>query len=148
MLLRKNSLCRVDSSGNILGHSHIVIEQLDSLAQTTPTNPQKFAFFKGLNAAAVNGVLTADVTAGLAPGFYRMASINTAANHQPALVAIAQHGALDDMIYFTVSADGAAAGNGVGDGGAGAGAGAGATSSTAAAATATSSTSVRPQKSL
>ena len=87
------------SNGMINGHSHVVIEAIDSLTQTTPTDPTRFAFFKGLNAAAQNGVLTADVTAGLPAGTYRLASINTAANHQPALVAIAQHGSTDDMIY-------------------------------------------------
>ncbi|PIL34551.1 hypothetical protein GSI_03329 [Ganoderma sinense ZZ0214-1] len=92
------------SSGNIKGHSHVVIEQLPSLNSTTPTDPTEFAFFKGLNSPAdSNGHLTADVTAGLPAGAYRIASINTAANHQPALVAVAQHGALDDMVYFTVA---------------------------------------------
>jgi len=94
---------QVDASGDIIGHSHVVVESLTSLNQTVPTDPTKFAFFKGLNAAANNGILTADVTSGLAPGAYRLASINSAANHQPVLVAIAQHGTLDDMVYFTVS---------------------------------------------
>jgi len=93
------------SDGNIQGHSHVVIEALDSVTQTTPTDPSTFAFFKGLDDPAVNGQLNADVTAGLPAGAYRIASINTAANHQPVLVAIAQHGTLDDMVYFTVSDD-------------------------------------------
>ncbi|KAL5525192.1 hypothetical protein ACEPAF_9061 [Sanghuangporus sanghuang] len=93
---------QVNAQGNIIGHSHVVIEQLDSLDQTTVTDPTKFAFFKGINGAAVNGVVTADVTDGLPAGVYRMASINAAANHQPVLVAVAQHGSLDDMVYFTV----------------------------------------------
>ncbi|GJF00378.1 hypothetical protein PsYK624_166650 [Phanerochaete sordida] len=100
---------QVNSAGQIQGHSHIVIEAIDSLTSTTPTDPTKFAFFKGLNDAAQGGVLSADVTAGLPAGTYRMASINTAANHQPVLVAVAQHGAMDDMIYFTVTDNGAAA---------------------------------------
>lgn len=121
------------SSGNVQGHSHVVIEQLDSMTQTTPTDPTKFAFFKGLNDAAQGGVLTADVTSGLPAGTYRMASINSAANHQPVLVAVAQHGSLDDMVYFTVGGAGgnngaAAAGNAT------AGAGAAAASASAAAA--------------
>jgi len=99
---------QVDSNGVLIGHSHVVVEQLQALDQTTPTDPTKFVFFKGLNAAAQNGVLTADVTAGLPAGVYRLASINTAANHQPALVAVAQHGSLDDAVYFTVSDNGAA----------------------------------------
>ncbi|KAI0645366.1 hypothetical protein C8Q79DRAFT_1010336 [Trametes meyenii] len=91
----------VNAAGVIQGHSHIVIEKLTSLKQTTPLDPAGWIYFKGLNAAAVGGVLT-QVVPGLPAGTYRLASINTAANHQPALVAIAQHGALDDMVYFTV----------------------------------------------
>ncbi|EPQ61004.1 hypothetical protein GLOTRDRAFT_135580 [Gloeophyllum trabeum ATCC 11539] len=92
-----------NAAGDVQGHSHVVIEQLTSLNQTEPTDPTKFAFFKGLNAAAQNGILTADVPApGLPAGAYRLASINSAANHQPVLVAVAQHGSLDDMVYFTV----------------------------------------------
>ncbi|KAI0793331.1 hypothetical protein C8Q75DRAFT_556435 [Abortiporus biennis] len=90
----------VNSAGDIQGHSHVVIEQISSLNSKTPGDPTKFAFFKGLNAGG--SVLSADVTAGLPAGVYRAASINTAANHQPCLVAVAQHGSMDDMIYFTV----------------------------------------------
>lgn len=90
---------QVNAQGDVQGHSHIVIEAIDSLTSTAVTDPTRFAFFKGLNDAAVGGVLSADVTAGLPAGTYRLASINTAANHQPVLVAIAQHGTLDDMVY-------------------------------------------------
>ena len=92
----------LDENGDIIGHSHIVIEQIRSLTSTRVTDPTRFAFFKGLNDNAVNGELTADVTKGLPAGVYRMATINSSANHQPALVAIAQHGSLDDMIYVRV----------------------------------------------
>ena len=76
--------------------------QIPSLDSTEVSDPSKFAFFKGLNAKAENGVLTADVTNGLPAGVYRMASINSSSNHQPALVAIAQHGSLDDIVYVRV----------------------------------------------
>ena len=92
---------QLNAQGQIIGHSHVVVETLTALDQTTPTDPKKFAFFKGLNAAAVNGVLTADVTAGLPAGFYRLSSSNTAANHQPVLVPIAQRGSLDDTVYVS-----------------------------------------------
>lgn len=92
---------QLNGGGQIIGHSHVVVEKLTSLAQTTPTDPKTFAFFKGLNAAAQGGDLTADVTAGLPPAAYRLCSINSAANHQPAIVPIAQHGSLDDCVYFT-----------------------------------------------
>ena len=92
---------QVNKQGQIIGHSHVVVEALSALDQTTPTNPKKFSFFKGLNAAAVNGILTADVAAGLPAGVYKLSSINTAANHQPCLVPVAQHGSLDDAVYVS-----------------------------------------------
>ena len=88
---------QVNAQGLIKGHSHVTIQQLDSLAQTTPADPTKFVFFKGLNSVAENGVLSVVVAGGLPAGTYRIATINSAANHQPALVAVAQRGALDDM---------------------------------------------------
>ncbi|KAG2142542.1 hypothetical protein BD769DRAFT_1568337 [Suillus cothurnatus] len=95
------------TSGQIQGHAHFVIEALESLTQTTPTNPNKFAFFLGLNGKAdAKGQLYANVTGGLPEGTYRMSTIMSAMNHQPALVAVAQHGSLDDQIYFTVVAPG------------------------------------------
>jgi len=128
---------QVNGQGQIIGHSHVVVETLSALDQTTPLNPQKFAFFKGLNAAAVNGILTADVTAGLPAGFYKLSSINTAANHQPVLVPIAQHGSLDDAVYFTVNAASgasAAAASGTAASGAASAAASGAAASATAAA--------------
>lgn len=95
----------VNSAGDVQGHSHVVVETIGSLTQTTTTNPTVFAFFKGLNSAAVGGILTASVDKGLPAGTYRLSSINTAANHQPVLVAVAQHGSLDDQVYFTVADD-------------------------------------------
>ena len=93
---------QVNAQGLIKGHSHVTIQQLSSLSQTTPADPTKFVFFKGLNAQAVNGELSVEVAGGLPAGFYRIASINSAANHQPALVAVAQRGALDDMAYVRI----------------------------------------------
>lgn len=94
---------QVNAQGNIIGHSHFVVEQLQSFTQTTPLDNTKFAFFQGVNTPADgNGNLNVQVAKGLPAGFYRVASINAAANHQPALVAVAQHGSLDDMVYFSV----------------------------------------------
>ena len=91
---------QVNAAGDIVGHTHFVIELLPGgLAQTTPGDANVFAFFKGINTAAVNGVVSTDVTAGLPVGDYKLASINSAANHQPVLVTVAQHTSLDDMIY-------------------------------------------------
>jgi hypothetical protein len=94
---------QLNAQGQIIGHSQVVVESLTALDQTTPTDPRVFAFFRGLNAAAVNGVLTADVPAGLPAGFYKVSSINTAANYQPVLVPVAQHGSLDDVSYVSTS---------------------------------------------
>ena len=88
----------VNAQGNIQGHSHITIDRIESLRSTKPTDPTTFAYFKGLNKPAVDGVLSVDIPEGLPAGVYRLASINSAANHQPVLVAVAQHGSLDDMI--------------------------------------------------
>jgi len=89
------------NDGNIIGHSHVTIQKMDDVTSPLPLDPSIFAFFKGFNALAKGGVLTADVPApGLPKGFYRMCSINTSANHQPTLVAVAQHGSLDDCTYF------------------------------------------------
>ena len=96
---------QLNGQGQIQGHSHVVIEQLDSLSSTTPLNPTKFAFFKGLNEAAQNGILSTTVQGGLPAGVYRMASINTASNHQPLLVPVAQHGSLDDAVYVRLCSD-------------------------------------------
>ncbi|KAG9102611.1 hypothetical protein FRC06_001654 [Ceratobasidium sp. 370] len=105
---------QVDGSGTCIGHSHVTVELLPSLDSTQPLDNRKFAFFKGFNAAAQGGVLSAAVTAGLPAGAYRMCSINSAANHQPVLVAVAQRGSTDDCVYFTASnnAGGNAGGNG------------------------------------
>ena len=123
---------QLNAQGQIVGHSHVVVEQLSAIDQTTPTDPTKFAFFKGLNSPAQNGVLSADVTAGLPAGVYKLSSINTAANHQPALVPIAQHGSLDDAVYFTVGGAGAGAAGAAGAANSTAAAGAAATGAAAA----------------
>ncbi|KAJ7085112.1 hypothetical protein B0H15DRAFT_847170 [Mycena belliarum] len=93
----------LNAQGLIIGHSHIVIEKLTALDQTTPTDPQKFAFFKGVDDPASAGVLSAAVSAGVPAGAYRICSINSAANHQPVIVPVAQHGMLDDCSYFTAT---------------------------------------------
>jgi len=97
---------QLNNAGQIIGHNHVVIEQIQSLGSTQPTNPRVFAFFKGLNNAAVNGQLTADVTNGLPAGTYRISSITTAANHQGVIVPVAQRGSVDDAVYFTVGGSG------------------------------------------
>jgi hypothetical protein len=112
---------QVNAQGNIIGHTHYTVQAIPSFTSTTPLDPNTFAFFKGVNSPAVNGVVTEPVTGGLPAGFYRACSINTDANHAPCLVAVAQHGSLDDCVYFSVgqgnganalNGNGAAANNG------------------------------------
>jgi hypothetical protein len=95
---------QLSSQGQVVGHAHAVVESISALDQTTPTDPNKFVFFKGLNDKAVDGLLTTAVAGGLPAGTYRLSSIMTAANHQPIVVPVAQRGSLDDVVYFTVNA--------------------------------------------
>ncbi|EIN06846.1 hypothetical protein PUNSTDRAFT_127435 [Punctularia strigosozonata HHB-11173 SS5] len=94
---------QVNGEGAVLGHATIVIEALDSLGQTTPTDPRLFAFWRTLSAQRSGDELSGDVTNGLPAGFYRLSSVIIASNYQPVLVSIEQHGAINDAIYFTVS---------------------------------------------
>jgi hypothetical protein len=133
---------QLNGQGQIIGHSHVVVQAINGVLDTNPADPTVFQFFKGLNAPAANGQLTADVTAGLPAGTYRLFSINTAANHQPVLGPLAQHGSFDDAVYFTVGD--AAGSQAVSDvttnaGAAAAGAGAAASSAAAGAGAAASS---------
>jgi hypothetical protein len=93
---------QVNGDGLVLGHSHVVVQSMNSLRDAEPLDPTVFAFFKGLNDPAdANGIVSANVTSGLPSGVYRLASINTAANHQPVLVPVAQRGSLDDAVYVS-----------------------------------------------
>lgn len=92
---------QVNTQGDIIGHTHFTVQDVGSFTSTTPLDPTVFAFFKGVNGAAVNGVVTETVSAGLPAGSYRVCSMNTDANHTPCLVAVAQHGSLDDCVYVS-----------------------------------------------
>ncbi|KAF8139907.1 hypothetical protein EV363DRAFT_1426351 [Boletus edulis] len=95
------------TAGLIQGHAHVVIEALESLNQTTPTDPTKFAFFVALNNKAdANGHLYANVTGGLPKGTYKMSTLLATMNHQPVLLPVVERGVSDDTIYFTVAGAG------------------------------------------
>ncbi|KAJ6626969.1 hypothetical protein B0H10DRAFT_1780499, partial [Mycena sp. CBHHK59/15] len=90
----------LNAQGQIIGHTHVVLEAIDSLASTTITNPTKFTFFKGVDTAADGqGNVQVAVTAGVPAGVYRVGTIMSASTHQPVIVPIAQHGLCDDVIY-------------------------------------------------
>ncbi|KAK7456368.1 hypothetical protein VKT23_010616 [Stygiomarasmius scandens] len=97
----------LNDQGLIIGHSHVTIDPVASLTDTNPTDPEsQFVYFKGINTPQdANGIVSVTLDKGLPPGVYRLASINAAANHQPVLAPIAQHGSMDDMVYFMVSDD-------------------------------------------
>ncbi len=95
---------QLNQQGNIIGHTHVLAEQLDSITSTKPTDPTKFSFFKGVdNAADADGTVSVPVAQGLPAGVYRFGTINSAANHQPCLVAVAQHGLIEDAVYVSRS---------------------------------------------
>jgi len=48
------------------------------------------------------GGLTAAVAGGLPAGSYRLCTMTSSSNHQPVLMPVAQRGAQDDCIRFTV----------------------------------------------
>jgi LysM repeat protein len=110
---------QVNDQGVVIGHSHVTVEKIDDFKSKNALDPNVFAFFKGLNLPADGkGELSAPVDKGLPAGTYRLCSINAAANHQPVLVAVAQHGSLDDCVYFQVKAGGGGGGgNNGGNGG-------------------------------
>ncbi|KAJ7766621.1 hypothetical protein B0H16DRAFT_1522018 [Mycena metata] len=98
---------QLGASGNVLGHYQVVIEELEALNSTIPTDSSKFAFFSILeDVADSKNTTTTAVTGGLPEGFYRLTATPHAANYQPVLAPIQQHGALNDVVYFTVTADG------------------------------------------
>ncbi|KAJ6492231.1 hypothetical protein C8R45DRAFT_1073525 [Mycena sanguinolenta] len=132
----------LNAKGQIIGHTHIVVEAIDSLTTTKVSNSQDFVFFKGVNDGQdAQGNVAVPVDGGLPAGAYRMCTIVSSATHQPAIVPVAQHGSLDDCVYlsriqFTASAGGAAAGGAAAGGAAAGGAAAGGAAAGGAAATA------------
>jgi len=89
----------LDKTGRIQGHSHVTIQRFDGNGLLDPT---KFAFFKGLNEKAEKGILTAVVGDGLPAGKYRLCTMSSSFGHQPVLMPVAQRGAQDDCVRFTV----------------------------------------------
>jgi len=114
----------VNTSGDVIGHSHVVVDVLTGFNQTTPTDPKNPAFFQGLNSPAVNGVLSVVIGGGFPAGYYRIAVIHATANHQPSAsnrshlpekrrvllipalksvvaLPVARRGATGDMVYVS-----------------------------------------------
>ncbi|PNY24389.1 Uncharacterized protein TCAP_05673, partial [Tolypocladium capitatum] len=100
----------LNANGQIIGHTHITIQDTGKdLNPIVPMNPGSFVFFKGINDAGNgNGLLAVPVAGGLPAGNYRACSMTSASNHQPVNMPVAQRGAQDDCVRFTV---GGGAGN-------------------------------------
>ena len=93
----------LDEDGLVIGHSHIVIEELDSLGPLAAPDPLDFVFFRGINDMGDGkGLLRAQVTGGLRDGVYRACTMIAARNHQPVVMPIAQRGAQNDCARFVV----------------------------------------------
>jgi transcription initiation factor TFIID subunit 15 len=94
--------------GNVIGHCHITIQDLGgSFFPTAPLDASTFAFFKGIDDAGDGkGGLSTTVTGGLKAGFYRICTINSAANHQAVTMPVAKRGSQDDCTKFRVIDDG------------------------------------------
>ncbi|KAI9451418.1 hypothetical protein BJY52DRAFT_1191013 [Lactarius psammicola] len=98
---------QLNKEGNIIGHTHFVVQKVESFTSTKVLDPKVFTFFKGVNTPAdARGEVSVSVDQGLPEGDYRLASINTSENHTPALGPVAQHGFFDDVIYFSATKDG------------------------------------------
>ncbi|KAG6546819.1 hypothetical protein Mapa_011672 [Marchantia paleacea] len=92
---------QLNNEGKIKGHTHVVIQRLDS--NSSPPDARNFDFFKGLNDAANhNDVLTQSVDEGLDPGTYRLCTMASSFSHQAVIMPIAQRGPQDDCTRFIV----------------------------------------------
>ncbi|TGO39366.1 hypothetical protein BHYA_0055g00180 [Botrytis hyacinthi] len=102
---------QLDSSGVVIGHTHVTVQDMGSSLNPTGTlDPTQFAFFKGINDAGNGqGLLSATVNGGLPAGNYRVCTMASSTNHQPAIMPVAQRGTADDCTKFTVIGSGTTA---------------------------------------
>ena len=64
-----------DEISKIVGHAHVVIQKMESLASAKILDPNIMAFFKGFDFADVNGLSSLTVVGGLPAAAYRMCTI-------------------------------------------------------------------------
>ena len=79
--------------GTVVGHTHFSVQDMGAnLNPQQALDATKFSFFKGVNDAGDGqGNLRATVTGGLPAGNYRVCTMNSASNHQPVLMPVAQY---------------------------------------------------------
>lgn len=94
--------------GVVVGHTHVTVQDMgSSMNPTKPLDATQFAFFKGINDVGNGqGLLSALVDGGLPAGNYRVCTLASASNHQPALMPVAQRGSADDCTKFVVAGNG------------------------------------------
>lgn len=101
----------LDGGGDIIGHCHVTVQDIGSLDSTSPPDPSRFVFFKGIDDAGNGkGLLQAEVSGGLPAGTYRVCTMIAAQNHQPVAMPVAQRGAQDDCTKFEVTEGGGSQG--------------------------------------
>jgi transcription initiation factor TFIID subunit 15 len=104
--------------GKVVGHTHITVQDIGEIKNKNVPDAETFAFFKGINDAGDGqGTLSAELAKGLPEGVYRVCSMTSSSNHQPVLMPVAQRGAQDDCVRFTVSNAGNAGNAGGNNGG-------------------------------
>lgn len=92
----------LNKNGIIQGHNHVVIQQLiDDNTVPTAINP---LFFKGLNEASLDGILSTEVDGNdiTEIGEYRLCTSTSSRGHQPVLSPVARRGFQDDCIRFLI----------------------------------------------
>ena len=95
---------QVDSDGQVMGHVHVTVQSMGiSMTPAQPLDASTFVYFKGINDVGNGrGLLSTTIPEGLPTGFYRVCTMNSAQNHQPVLMPVAQRGAQDDCTKFSV----------------------------------------------
>jgi hypothetical protein len=94
----------LDENGMVIGHCHVTIQKLESLRATAVPDPTHFAYFKGVDDPGDGkGKLMAEIAGGLPAGAYRVCTMVSARNHQPAVMPVAQRGTVDDCTKFEVA---------------------------------------------
>ncbi|PLW15807.1 hypothetical protein PCANC_14988 [Puccinia coronata f. sp. avenae] len=86
---------------SVLGHTHVVVQQIDCLESINIPDPTMFIFFKGIDNAAKDDVVSVKIEGGLPKGFFRISSVTTAGNHQPISSPVAQRSSFDDGAFFS-----------------------------------------------
>jgi hypothetical protein len=92
------------TTGAIMGHIAIVIEQIGALDSVGPTDPTKFAFFRNTAPSTAQDQMVVDVEDGLPPGVYRLTSMLRTTNSAPVLSPIEAHGSSNDIVYVSILA--------------------------------------------